>query len=245
MLLNLLQAYSNIQDEAIDLLRLHQTVLKCLTTIRTGFPKKLSSDTIGRELTTVLIENFTRVAALSNDNTEEEKSSEINEVGIQMVSLLATIPDRYLGGPALSKVVEDFVLASCLGTEEEEAWESDFNHFVSKEVGLASSYYIRDECSQFLQEISGARYQSIFEILVSALSKVDPLEWRLKEAVFYLIQSLCINEDEVTVFNNNEVFDLLNELRQNMEGQNLQLHVRTRAILALPKVCLLYTSRCV
>lgn len=218
-------------------LNLQQVLLSCLNTIKTGFSKKLFTIESAQELIEFLFENFRKIAELCIDVTiDPDMKLAANEVGIQMVSLFATLMDTLTENQNWNFIVESFVIAGMISDEDAECWDNDFNVFASKETGLSTSFTVRDECEQFMQGLSGFAYNSVFNALTSALIYNESPNWKVQESILFFIQALCGNEDDEVSFNFEKTQSLLNTLRQILELEDSHILVKTRSLIALPKV---------
>ncbi|CUS24223.1 LAQU0S14e02960g1_1 [Lachancea quebecensis] len=239
LLVKILKEYRIAEGVELNTLDLQRALLSCLNTIKTGFPKKLFTMESAEDLKTFLLESFRTVAELcigENATSDPDMREAANEVGIKIVSLFAVLMDTLTENQNWNIIVESFVLAGMVSDEDEECWENDFNVFATKETGLSTTFTIRDESEQFMQGLSGFAYNSVFDALVAALTYNESSNWKVQESILFFIQALCGNEDDEASQDIEKIHCLLRTLRELLELNGSHILVKTRCLIALPKV---------
>ena len=146
---------------------------------------------------------------------------------------MCTVP---FGSEEVDIIIRSLTTLCQVNSEIMELWISDFNTFVSKETGLAASYNVRDQSSEFLISLSNPLLSLIFSVISKDIER-NTYDNQILESLLYLLQSVLLNDDEITDQNLDESLQTLIKTFQNVlvspEVKELTL---ARAILVIPKV---------
>lgn len=242
LLLNLLKECDSQDDRTqngTDALTLKTSIYENLQLLKTGFPRKLFSSDNLLKLKNLIIKDLESIAPFYYENAStlnELNAIALNELGINLISLLSDLYEIGYTETEQNKITDSLILVCCLSNNEESDWIDDYNSFVSKETGLASSYFIRDECEQFLMNLNAKNYSSILGNYLHAFTQFTDKEWRIQESLIFVLQALCSNEEESFNANLDAVINVLRDLNLHMENVSVHQLVKVRMILALPKI---------
>lgn len=226
-------------ETKLDLFHFQGLVYENLTLINYHFPKKLFPLDYKYLLQKQLVEHLEIISFEYIDNVfsvNEEANLIINDAIIHMISFMSSLVDIEYESSDIPKVLCSLMRISCLTKNQEVDWLGDYNSFVTKETGLSASYLARDECFEFLSNISNPNCQKIFMQIIKEISKTLPdLDWKIQESNIYLLQSICSNEEEFNLSEEtiSNVIDILHAVISNPDTNIL---VKIRAFLSLPKI---------
>lgn len=210
-----------------------------LNFIRENFPKRFFSKEFDDKVTTLIIEDLGKLSLIYKhsfkETTNDEELSLFENCTIHLLEYLGfSVPK--LTQTQILNVIEHAVSLCEISSSQLDAWNSDFNDFVSKETSLAASFSIRDQFAELIGIFEPVELSSSFSFLVETfVTRADQISSEQLESILYLIQCLISTDDD---FENESAVSTLLEFIKPLLGleQQIDTYVLVRLLLIIPKL---------
>lgn len=116
----------------------------------------------------------------------------LNEIIGLMLLLQHSLPLASVLESHQYQVFMDQVIGiTCLPVED--SYDNDFNTYITENTGLSGFVTVRDTINEFLSELNSTDSTHFFKYLASHINPSS--SWEITESQFYMLESLCQNED--------------------------------------------------
>lgn len=185
------------------------------------------------------IKDLKNIASMNvNDGpTENEDSLEtVQTCSVYIVEFLTTVCSIPFTIEEMKMIIQSLTALCRVDSDTTQLWIGDFNYFVSKETGLAASYNVRDQVSEFFTSLSDPNLSLMFDIVSQDIVQ-NTSNHQTLESLLYLLQCILLNDDEITGQNIIQSSQsLIENLRSELVSSELNEVTLARLILIIPKV---------
>lgn len=237
---NLLTYLSNLSNsQEIELVG---KIYENLILIKNEFPKNLFPTELKESFKLQIfkdLDNLKKEYSLSVQPTSEEDKLElINQCGIYIIEFLSSMLDSPFTQEEQLILADSFIILCNFDSVTLESYTNDFNDFVSKETGLMASFSIRDQVNEFLTSLDGDQLNIYFQLICHRIMATlnnydDNTQSGNLESSLYLLQSLLLNEEDISMNQADELLLLLNTVLVLSTNNPL---LKGRIFLLVPKV---------
>ncbi|AMD22662.1 HHL108Wp [Eremothecium sinecaudum] len=209
----LAQLLQNIMmcENSIDILIFKTHIYENLVLIKNDFPKKVFPTNLNPQLLSVVLNDLHLLGSFYLqviNSGKEDVLFHVNNCAINMVSFLSALDECDLNFGDANILLESLVRFCSLPEGLMGEWSENFNTFISKETGIASSYTIRDEICQYFSNIDKNNFQVFMKLIIQQLDHLTSMDWVSQEALLYLLQS-CQFSNEKYDISNEEIINVL------------------------------------
>ncbi|CAI4061766.1 hypothetical protein N7582_001954 [Saccharomyces uvarum] len=210
-----------------------------LVFIKNNFSKKHFPKEFQVQFKLVAIKDLKNIASMNvNDGpTENEDSLEtVQTCSVYIVEFLTTVCSIPFTIEEMKMIIQSLTALCRVDSDTTQLWIGDFNYFVSKETGLAASYNVRDQVSEFFTSLSDPNLSLMFDIVSQDIVQ-NTSNHQTLESLLYLLQCILLNDDEITGQNIIQSSQsLIENLRSELVSSELNEVTLARLILIIPKV---------
>ncbi|AAS53640.3 AFR269Wp [Eremothecium gossypii ATCC 10895] len=221
-----------------DLLQFQAHTYENLVLIKTQLPKRFFPGALREALLDAVLRDLVLLGAYYEQHLaegDEELLKAVAESAIHMVIFLSSVHECKLNTERMCMLLGSLARLSCLSAIQTEAWDVDYNSFISKETGLTSSYTPRDEIFQYLSDLGGHNYREFLRVLFEQLLQVESMAWRSQESLLFLLQSCQLNS-EGPQFDEQTVAGLLEKSQRLLRSGDVHPLVRCRVAMTVPRL---------
>ncbi|SCU86384.1 LAMI_0D01838g1_1 [Lachancea mirantina] len=240
ILFGLLQELTPAIENAVPkILELQVHIYDILCFLKENLFKKVLSGEQARNALSLTLKALQLTSSLHYNGkftAEEEQEINLSELGIKQVSLLSALQEIPLTQEEMELVIRCFVLGSFINDDVSDLYMRDVNAFVTKETGLAASFYVRDEIEDYLLNLVSSNYNLALRLSLQYFLQDDFKEGKLKEALLFIIESLAKNDEETEPFEESNIIPVLQSVQNLISDDQLHEILKLRSVLLMPQM---------
>ncbi|EJS43854.1 kap114p [Saccharomyces arboricola H-6] len=226
-----------VNEDVMSQLKFKNTIYENLVFIKNDFSRKNFPKELQKQFKLVAIKDLENIAATASNGCSNEIFSEtVHDCSIYIVEFLTSVCTISSTIEEINIIITSLTTLCQVDSDTNDLWIDDFNAFVSKETGLAASYTIRDQVSEFFTSLSDPQLSLMFSVISKDIEQ-NTRNYGSLESLLYLLQCILLNDDDITTENINQSLQVLIEILQNgLLSPEIQELTLARIILVIPKV---------
>ncbi|CAI2007604.1 hypothetical protein SEUBUCD646_0G00440 [Saccharomyces eubayanus] len=234
-----LLALDLVNEDVISQSKFRSIIYENLVFIKNNFSKKHFPKELQVQFKLIAAEDLKNIAFVNVDGNPTENEDFLETVqtcSVYIVEFLTTVCAIPFTIEEVKLIIQSLTTLCRVDYDTTQLWIGDFNSFVSKETGLAASYNVRDQVSEFFTSLSDPNLSLMFDIVFQDIEE-NITNYKSLESLLYLLQCILLNDDEITsqiITQSSQ--SMIENLRNELISPEIDELTLARLILIIPKV---------